>query len=198
MSDPLLEQLLGVPSIVSNGRGGWLCSACGGYVRADATTCKHCHVTFGVAQPPGAPAPPIPASASQTKWRMPLVIAGVVLGILVLSCVAVVWLGSDMRRVTRVPIGQQGRIVGGDEKGVTVALTEQAIATLTSSPLSISAKREKVFAMINLALDGQLMTVPNDTAVLVLDADGDKMKIRILTGTYKDKTGWVPVSNVRP
>lgn len=198
MSDPLLEQLLGVPSIVSNGRGGWLCSVCGGYVRADATRCKHCHVTFGVAQLTDVPAPPIVASAPQAKWRMPLVIAGVVLGILVLSCVAVVWLGSDTRRVTRVAIGQQGRIVGGDEKGVTVALTEQAMATLTSSSLSISAKREKVFAMINLALDGQLMTVPNDTAVLILDADENKMKIRILTGTYKDKTGWVPVYNVRP
>jgi len=37
---------LGLPYIASNGHGGHLCSACGGGVRSDATTCKHCRVVF--------------------------------------------------------------------------------------------------------------------------------------------------------
>lgn len=37
---------LGLPYIISNGRGGWLCSACNRGVRQDAMTCKHCGVRF--------------------------------------------------------------------------------------------------------------------------------------------------------
>jgi hypothetical protein len=198
MSDQLLEQLLGQPSIVSNGRGGWLCSVCSGYVRADATSCKHCHVTFGVASSPGgqavgAPARPVPARAPQAKSRTPLVIAGVVIGILALSCVLVLLFGGGMGNTRRVAIGQQGRLVGGDEKGVMVVTTERARDALNSK-----TGTEKVFEIINLQLGGEIMTVPNDTPVLVLDADEKKMKIRILAGIYTDKIGWVPVYNVKP
>jgi hypothetical protein len=41
-----METAFGLSSIISNGRGGWLCSACSGGVRSDATSCKHCHVSF--------------------------------------------------------------------------------------------------------------------------------------------------------
>jgi len=41
-----ITAILGLPYIVSNGRGGWLCSACGGGVRSDATMCKHCRAVF--------------------------------------------------------------------------------------------------------------------------------------------------------
>lgn len=43
--DSLLS-VLGVPFKVPTGRGGWLCSACGGGVRSEVPTCKHCRVTF--------------------------------------------------------------------------------------------------------------------------------------------------------
>jgi len=38
--------VLGLPYIVSNGRGGWLCSVCNGGVRLDAKKCKHCGAIF--------------------------------------------------------------------------------------------------------------------------------------------------------
>lgn len=41
-----IVSVLGLPLKVSTGRGGWLCSSCGGGVRSDATSCKHCRVAF--------------------------------------------------------------------------------------------------------------------------------------------------------
>lgn len=37
---------LGFPFKVATGRGGWLCSNCGGGVRIEATSCKHCRANF--------------------------------------------------------------------------------------------------------------------------------------------------------
>jgi hypothetical protein len=34
------------PQPVPQPNGAWICSVCGGYVRSDATFCKHCHVPF--------------------------------------------------------------------------------------------------------------------------------------------------------
>jgi hypothetical protein len=36
----------GTPHPVSGPRGSWTCSACGGYIRGDAISCKHCEVVF--------------------------------------------------------------------------------------------------------------------------------------------------------
>lgn len=41
-----IADVLGLPIKVPTGRGGWLCSACGGGVRVEVATCKHCGVVF--------------------------------------------------------------------------------------------------------------------------------------------------------
>jgi len=41
-----ISSVLGLPFKVATGRGGWLCSNCGGGVRAEVATCKHCGAAF--------------------------------------------------------------------------------------------------------------------------------------------------------
>lgn len=35
-----------LPQPVQQPSGAWVCSVCGGYIRSDATFCKHCHAAF--------------------------------------------------------------------------------------------------------------------------------------------------------
>jgi len=51
-----------VARVISNGKGGYVCSSCGGGIRSDATTCKHCGkalfipaATYVAQRPPSEP-----------------------------------------------------------------------------------------------------------------------------------------------
>lgn len=153
------------PKAVPNGSGGYACSVCGGGIRKEATSCKHCQTVFGVAeQPARTEAVAAPLSTSPPSNKTLLIVAGVV--IVLVACALL--FGQGSLRSAPVTVTRQVTISGRDEQGGLI------------DPVNVW----KDYTNRNLGAAGQ---AHDGDSVGFIQQQGNGVQIKLANGTV----GWV-------
>lgn len=145
----------------------WKCSVCGGFIRADATLCKHCKAVFtgeGIVRP---------APAAKRKIN-PLVAIGVIALLIIGGLYLLISTGPAIE-------GQRGRLNSGGSRIIATRdrATYDQIGSLTPAQL------------IN---NPNIIFVNDGTSVVVLSVEVPRTQVRITEGEFVGEEVWVLTS----
>ena len=151
----------------------------------DQKKCKHCAMDI--------PKEALVCPHCRKRLRQSTTVRVVLGGLLLLFIIAMVRTSNDTSSPA-VPIGGQGALIGTSGELTPVGVTEAALQEILTS-----FRVKDRDGMTQLLATGKAFAVPNGTKVLVVEHGSMFIrKIRVVEGTLKGRSGYVPHEWIRP